>query len=98
MTTMLYPFAQLNNNTKFAYAVSSTIKAMRESVVNENTHILGNASDNFTITDYINNNSKIEYNSNNEIYEYVDSLNAQQYDLFIETIFALHNSLSLYKE
>ena len=90
MTKMLFPFTQLNNETKFAYAVSETFKAMQTSVQQGNP-VLGSASDNFTITDFMQN--KVS----EDIYNFVHSDDCN-YNKFIECIFALYNTFDLYKD
>jgi hypothetical protein len=83
-------FNDLNNNQKLAYAISMTFNAMHNSVVNNNDAILGDASDNFTIMEYVE-------NINADLYEFINTeLTDNEYDIYIETVFALYNTFNLY--
>jgi hypothetical protein len=86
---MNMPFNQLSADAKFAYAVSETFKALHTSP----EPVLGSASDNFTILDFVESNLR-----NADIVDYILHDNDFAHDLFVETIFALYNSFDLYKD
>jgi len=79
------PFNTLDDNAKFAYAVSETYKAIANST---DAVIYSQSSDDDTIVDFMRDAVS------SDIYNYVIS-DACAYDLFIECIFALHNTMQL---
>jgi hypothetical protein len=83
-------FNDLSNNAKLAYAISTTFKNILNSI-NNNEAILGVASDNFTIMEYVK-------SVNKDLYNVIEKeLTDNEYDIYIETIFALYNTFDLYK-
>ena len=92
MTKMLFPFTQLNNDTKFAYAVSETFKAMHISV-QKGEPVLGSASDDHTITSFVERSLQ-----NPDIVNYILNDDTFPHNRFVESIFALYNSFNLYNK
>ena len=90
MTTMLFPFNQLNDDTKFAYAVSETFKAMYASV-QKGEPVLGSSSDDHTITSFVERQVQ-----DPEIVQYVLNDDTFPHNRFVESIFALYNTFNLY--
>ena len=83
-------FNDLSNNAKLAYAISTTFKNILNSI-NNNEDVLSSASDNFTIMQYVE-------SVNKDLYNVIENeLTDNEYDIFIETIFALYNTFDLYK-
>jgi len=77
-------------DAKFAELLGKSWLAIYNSVVNDNNPVLGSASDDRTITDFL------EGHLSKEDYLYITKSEEFNYDLFTETIFNLYHEFDLY--
>lgn len=75
---------------KFADLLAKSWLVIYNSVVRDNDPVLGSASDDRTITDFL------EGHLDEEDYLYITQNDDFNYDLFIETIFSLYHEFDLY--